>query len=87
MLFSLPPLLLSVKELALNAANRLGRPKMSWTGSGSKVEETGHLKSFMMNLKKIEEIYYPQDDIPPKQNWLENRKVVLLDVKKNYRRL
>ncbi len=44
-LFSLPPLLLSVEELALNAANRLGRPNMSWTGSGSKVDKVGHLKS------------------------------------------
>ncbi len=53
---------------------------MSWTGSGSKVVKAGHLKSYRDELDKIEETYYPQDDIPPIKNWLEKEKVILPEV-------
>ncbi len=49
---------------------------MNWTGSGSKVCKTGHLKSCWDEVDKIEETFYPQDDIPPVRIWLESYNVL-----------
>ncbi len=64
-MLGLPPLSLSIKESALNVANRLGRPEMSWTGFGSQVRTKGHLKLCWDELNKIPEVDFPQDDIKP----------------------
>ena len=79
-MLGLPPLSLSIKEDALNSASRLGRPKMSWTGFGSKIARKGHLKSNWDELDSIEEVDFPSDTISPKLNWLENKKVDLPEV-------
>ncbi len=52
---------------------------MSWTGSGSNVLRKGHLKSCWDEQDKIAETYYPQDDISPARNCLENTKVTRPD--------
>ncbi len=79
-MLGLPPLPLSIKESALNVANHLGQPEMSWTGFGSQVMEKGHVKLCWDELNKIPEVDFPQDDVKPVRNWLTNSKVVVPDV-------